>query len=354
MMPFFMIPKLKHLVVKPELRCTAHCPTCQLRRDLHNQVRKQRLLTFQEWRDVLAEAHRLGVRNFDISGGEPTLYRDLPALIRLGKQYGWIVQLNSNGSLMSDSMIRALVDAGLDKVMISLYSHDAGIHDTLRGLPGLWNKATTALSQWAGQKDRHPGLEIIAQTLLCPENFLQLPDLLRLLKELGADGVLLSYLEGNFSGEPLFSLPDMERFDVQTRMELQRLCREWHWPLRLTASLRLNHLFSSRRQSLGDWAAGLYHQEQPACSIPSHMALILANGDVHPCNVVEYSHEPVVGNLFESSLTDIWQNSLWKTFREHGTSQCRSCPMLLQNFIPFRFPRWAVLRKRWATAKFAG
>jgi radical SAM protein with 4Fe4S-binding SPASM domain len=345
-MPLFMISKLRHLVVKPELRCTACCPTCHLRRNLHDQIRRQRLLTFQEWRDVLAEAHRLGVRNFDISGGEPTLYRDLPALIRLGKQYGWIVQLNSNGSLMSDDMIRTLVDAGLDKVMISLYSHDAGIHDSLRGLPGLWNKATDALSRWVIQRDSHPGLEIVAQTLLCPENFLQLPDLLRLLKDLGTDGVVLSYLEGNFGGAALFPLQDLKRFNEQTRMDLQRLCSDWNWPLSLIGSRRLNRLFSSRRQSSDDWAVGLYHKERPLCSIPSHMALILANGDVHPCNVVEYTHEPVVGNLFESSLTDIWQGNAWKNFRDHGSTQCRHCPMLLQNFIPFRFPRWAVLRKR--------
>jgi radical SAM protein with 4Fe4S-binding SPASM domain len=345
-MSLLMIPKLRHLVIKPELRCTAHCPTCHLRRTLHDRVRKQRLLTLQEWQNALGEARRLGVRNLDISGGEPTLYRDLPALVRLAKQYGFIVQLNSNGSLMSDSMIHTLVEAGLDRVMISLYSHDADIHDSLRNLPGLWNKATTALSRWAELKAIHPGLEIVAQSLLCPENILQLTDLLRLLKSLRTDGVVLSYLEGNFNGAELFPPQLLKRFDGHVRRELQRLCREWSRPVSLLASRQLNRLFSSRRQSPEDWAVGRYHKEQPSCTIPSRMALILANGDVHPCSIVEYTHEPVLGNLFDSSLTDIWQSSQWKAFRRSGHSQCCRCPMLLQNFIPFEFPRWAVFRKR--------
>jgi radical SAM protein with 4Fe4S-binding SPASM domain len=342
-----VIPKLKHLVIKPELRCTARCPTCSQRRDLHAQARKQRLLTFGEWQDVLAEARQLGVHNFDISGGEPTLYRDLPALIRLGRQYGWVVQLNSNGSRMPDSEIRKLSEAGLDRIMISIYSHEAHIHDAMRGLPGLWEKATTALAGWASQKACQSGLEVIAQTLLCPENLMQLPELLRLLKRLGADGVVLSYLEGNFEGDEVFSPQLLKCFDGQVRVELLRLCGEWRWPANLLARRQLGRLFSPRHLPLEHWATGLYHRVQPSCPHPSRMALILANGDVHPCNVVEYTHEPVMGNLFEASLASIWQSDSWQAFRQHGHPQCRRCPMLHQSFVPFGPPRWAVLRRRW-------
>jgi radical SAM protein with 4Fe4S-binding SPASM domain len=203
------------------------------------------------------------------------------------------------------------------------------------------------LTQWANQKVRRPGLEIIAQSLLCPENLLHLPDLLHLLKKLGTDGMVLSYLEGNFDDRSIFPSQLLENFDGPVRIKLQDFADELPWPISLPARRQLNHLFSSRRQPLEDWEIGLYHREHPACAIPSHMALILANGDVHPCNIVEYTHEPVMGNLFESSLQAIWQNPSWKAFRTHGHSQCRRCPMLLQTFIPFRFPRWAVLRKRW-------
>jgi radical SAM protein with 4Fe4S-binding SPASM domain len=342
-----MSPTLKHLVIKPELRCTARCPTCSQRRDLHTQARRQRLLTLRDWQDVLAEARQLGVRHLDISGGEPTLYRDLPALIRLGRQHGFIVQLNSNGSRMPASEIGTLADAGLDRVMISLYSHKAHVHDAMRGLPGLWAKATAALSGWADRKACQPGLEVIAQTLLCAENLLQLPELLKLLKRLGVDGVVLSYLEGNFEGAEVFSPQLLTCFDGEVRAQLLRLCREWPWPASLWARRQLGRLFSLRRLPLEYWATGRYHRDQPSCPKPFQMALILANGDVHPCSVVEYTHEPVMGNLFAASLTSIWQSDAWQAFRRQGHTQCQRCPMLHQSFVPFSLPRWAVLRRRW-------
>jgi radical SAM protein with 4Fe4S-binding SPASM domain len=341
-----MTPRLQHLVIKPDLRCTARCPTCSQRRDLHSQARRQRLLTLQEWQDVLGEARQLGGRDLSISGGEPTLYGDLPALIRSGRQHGFLVQLNSNGSRMPASKIRTLAAAGLDRVMISLYSHEAHIHDAMRGLPGLWAKATAALSEWADLKSSQPGLEVIAQTLLCPENLLNLPDLLRLLKRLGADGVVLSYLEGNFEGTEVFSPQLLKRFDQGVRALLLGLCREWRWPASLWARRQVGRLFSVRQLPLEYWATGLYHRSQPACPKPFQTALILANGEVHPCSVVEYAHEPVMGNLFETSLTGIWLSDAWQAFRRHGHALCRRCPMLHQSFVPFGLPRWAVLRRR--------
>jgi radical SAM protein with 4Fe4S-binding SPASM domain len=296
---------------------------------------------------VLTEARELGGRNLDISGGEPTLYHNLLALIRLGKQQGWVVQLNSNGSLMTQRMIRTLIDAGLDRVMISLYSHQASTHDEMRGLPGLWDKATAAIAEWAAQKEKRPDLEIVAQTILSPSNLSHLPDLLRLLKSLGVDGVILSYLEGNFDRSEIFVPSQLADFDGRVRSELKSLGREWRWPIGFLARRLFLRLFSAKRQSLKYWASGQYHLRQPACGMPSQMALILANGDVHPCNIVEYTQEPVMGNLFESSLTHMWTSRSWNEYRKQGNSQCRNCPMLLQNFLPFRIPRWAVMQKRW-------
>jgi len=342
-----IISRLEHLVIKPDLRCTARCPTCTRRRSLHGQARRQRQLTLPEWQAVLQDARRLGGRNLDISGGEPTLYRELPALIRSGRENGFLVQVNSNGSRMPASEIGTLADAGLDRVMISLYSHKAQVHDAMRGLPGLWAKATAALSEWARQKARRPGLEVVAQTLLCPENLLDLPDLLRLLAKLGADGVVLSYLEGNFEGAEIFSPQVLERFDREVRGQLLRLCQEWPWPASLWARRQLGRLFSPRLLPREYWATGRYHRDQPACPQPFRMALILANGDVHPCNVVEYAHEPVMGNLFETSLADIWQGDAWQAFRRQGHALCRRCPVGHQSFVPFGLPRFAVLRRRW-------
>jgi len=105
--------ELQHLVIKPTLACTARCPTCAPRRELHRRVRAERQLAFEDWERVLAEARDLGVWEFTLSGGEPTLYDRLADLARIGSSYSWVVRINTNGSMIDETMARRLLDAGV-------------------------------------------------------------------------------------------------------------------------------------------------------------------------------------------------------------------------------------------------
>ncbi len=94
------------------------------------------------------EAKSLGAWNLTISGGEPTLYKQLPELIAYGKKQGYFIRLNSNGGLTDFGFAEALVDAGLDVADISLYSPVEVVHDAMRGAGGLWRKATQRFPSW--------------------------------------------------------------------------------------------------------------------------------------------------------------------------------------------------------------
>ena len=73
-----------------------------------------------------------------LSGGEPTLRDDLPALVRHIRSAGgrW-VQLNTNGlRLAADpAYVRALADAGLSIVFLQFDGVDDAVYETLRGRP---------------------------------------------------------------------------------------------------------------------------------------------------------------------------------------------------------------------------
>ena len=73
-----------------------------------------------------------------LSGGEPTLRDDLPALVRHIRASGgrW-VQLNTNGLRLAEdpAYVRALADAGLSIVFLQFDGADDAVYETLRGRP---------------------------------------------------------------------------------------------------------------------------------------------------------------------------------------------------------------------------
>lgn len=79
-----------------------------------------------------------GFCNIQLSGGEPTVRRDLGDVIRLAKSYGFpFIQLNTNGLRLGlePDYAQELAQAGLDSVFLQFDGLEDGIYTVLRGRP---------------------------------------------------------------------------------------------------------------------------------------------------------------------------------------------------------------------------
>lgn len=330
-------PRFAHLVLKPTLACTAQCETCSTRKTLHKTKIHEHQFTLADWKNLFREVHGLGLSKLTISGGEPTLYRDLFELIREGKSYGWEIGLNTNGSLIDQAYADRLKTAGLHAVTLSLYSPRPEFHDTLRNRPGLWQKAVNAVKIFVDIRERQdPYFRVNLQTLLCKGNYRDFPDLIRLAYTLRVCGVTFSYLEGDFTEQKyLLDESQIQEFKAQSIPATVQVITEMAkdpWNRRM-AIAAVKSIFPERKRLLSDYARGIYRAPAP-CEIPSFFSIILANGDVHPCNMVEYTHEPVIGNLQEQSFSEMWRGAAWTNFRKHGFTFCQYCPVPHQVYIP--------------------
>lgn len=83
---------------------------------------------------ILTAAVALGVRSVRFTGGEPLLRRELPAMVALAKRKHGIgdVSLTTNAALLA-RRLHDLLDAGLDRVNISLDAADADAFRTATG-----------------------------------------------------------------------------------------------------------------------------------------------------------------------------------------------------------------------------
>src|SRR5246500_3293870 len=65
--------------------------------------------------------------------GEPMLVKNLPAMVRYLKERGVYVLFNTNGTVLNERSGRALIEAGLDELRVSLDAANAKSYQEIRG-----------------------------------------------------------------------------------------------------------------------------------------------------------------------------------------------------------------------------
>ncbi len=122
---------LRDLRISVTDRCNFRCRYCMPRELFgsdHAFLPKSELLTFEEIARVVATLTPLGVRKVRLTGGEPLLRRNLPALVAMLASTEGVEDLamTTNGSLLA-AMAEPLREAGLHRITVSLDSVDPSV-----------------------------------------------------------------------------------------------------------------------------------------------------------------------------------------------------------------------------------
>jgi cyclic pyranopterin phosphate synthase len=119
---------LRDLRISVTDRCNFRCVYCMPREAFgadHAFLPRSEILTFEEIARLAAVFARLGVHKLRLTGGEPLVRRDLPALVAMLARIPGITDLSmtTNGTLLAEHA-RALAAAGLQRVTVSLDALD--------------------------------------------------------------------------------------------------------------------------------------------------------------------------------------------------------------------------------------
>ena len=97
-------------------------------------------------RPLVDDFVRRGYFGIILTGGEPTLHPDLPAITRYARDQGLHVRMITNGSRLADPRFaHDMADAGLQLVHVSIYSVVPEVEARLRGVDGTLPDAFAAL-----------------------------------------------------------------------------------------------------------------------------------------------------------------------------------------------------------------
>ncbi len=127
--------------------CNAHCAFCSCIGTMPD-----RATSVEEVAADLAAARAQGRDGVTFTGGEPTLFRELPEAVRLAKAAGFLqIGLQTNGSRLAEAdaagraYVARLAELGLTSLFLSLHSHIAARHDEILELPGAFDRAVAAV-----------------------------------------------------------------------------------------------------------------------------------------------------------------------------------------------------------------
>jgi PqqA peptide cyclase len=111
-------------------RCNLQCPYCYNPLKLRDYREE---LSTEQWCGVLTQAAGLGVVQAHFSGGEPTLRRDLAAIVACASGAGLYTNLITQGTFLDDTRLDELLASGLDHVQISIQAPEAALADRVAG-----------------------------------------------------------------------------------------------------------------------------------------------------------------------------------------------------------------------------
>ena len=297
--PLALLAELTH-------RCPLQCPYCSNPLEMV-RVAAERDTAF--WTGVFDEAAELGVLQVHLSGGEPTLRRDLETLIEHATARGLYANLITSAVLLDAGRVKRLANAGLAHVQISLQGADVETADRIGHYHGGHEKKL-AIARAVNEA----GMALTINAVMHRQNLHQLGAMIDLALTLGAE-----------------------------RLEVAHT--QYHgWGLRNRASLmpspaqvaEADALVAERRAALEgqitiDYVSPDYYANRPKTCMGGwgqRFLNITPDGRVLPCHAAE----TIPGLAFERAgdrpLGEIWRNGeAFNRFRGTGWMQepCASC-----------------------------
>jgi radical SAM protein with 4Fe4S-binding SPASM domain len=132
-------------------------------------------LSTEEIRSLFQQAAKMGVKDFELTGGETYLRDDWVELIRMATELGMTCALITAGRAIDDTKARQARQAGLDRVSVSLDGLRE-THESLRRTPNGFDLGLRAIAAF-----RNAGLDVGCNTQVNARNWRDLPPLADLL-----------------------------------------------------------------------------------------------------------------------------------------------------------------------------
>ena len=292
--------------------CPLQCPYCSNPLDY---AKYKTELSTDDWKRVFSQARQLGAVQLGLSGGEPLTRQDLPELVKHARDLGYYTNLITSGYGMDEAKIMQLKDAGLDHIQVSIQASSQELNDHIAGTASFEHK-----KQVAHLVKKH-GYPMVLCVVIHRENIHQMPEILAMAEELGADYLELAntqYYGWAHANRDLL-LPTKEQF-----AEAEAIAQAFKE--KVAGKMKIYYVVPD-----------FYEDRPKACmnGWGTTFLTIAPDGIALPCHSARELPGLDCPNVNDDSIADIWYESkAFNFFRgfEWMQEPCRSCDEKQKDF----------------------
>lgn len=309
-------------------RCNLLCTTCPR---TYEELEPPADMSWELFTSIVDQLP--GIERAVLHGvGEPMLVKHLPRMVRYLKERGTYVLFNTNGTVLNERNGRALIDAGLDELRVSLDAADAKSYLAVRGKNYFGRilrnvRAFRALQEREG-KERP---RVSAWLTGLKETIADLPAFVEVAAEIGVKEVYLQRLVYFEQGALGHARPDQGLYERMTRAEAAFLDQA-------SALARARGMTFSASGAASEPGLSLKRSDNGSpwsmCRRPWTVMYFTANGRALPCCIAPFSQRGyenyTLGDATQQTLREIWNGAAYQSFRDALLSDkppaaCASC-----------------------------
>jgi MoaA/NifB/PqqE/SkfB family radical SAM enzyme len=170
---------MKRADIKVSFSCNNHCLFC-VQGKKREEIKDK---TYQEIKREMRQAIK-DCQSIVLTGGEPTIRPDFLEIVMYAKKLGFgTIQIQTNGRMFAyREFCEKTIKAGANQFSPALHGHIAELHDYLTAAKGSFEQTTRGIRNL-----KKLGQQVVANTVVTKSNYRHLPEIAKLLNNLGVD-----------------------------------------------------------------------------------------------------------------------------------------------------------------------
>ena len=236
-------------------------------------------------------------------------------MLQAGEARGIQMHFHTNGSMGDPEKAAQLVQLQNTHITYSIDGATAATFEQVRA-GSRFDRIVENVLMLTKLRDLNSKLLVSAWTVITQKNIGELPQIVKLAKQLGLDYIAIQPHLTSWGKDEMQARTDQIQVATESDFFAQQLAAAHAVAATEGIDLLVNE--SNR-----------FSQKKP-CPLPWNTSYIAANGDVVPCCVIADADVAKMGNVFETDFAEIWNAPAYQTLRAQIASHnlpdhCQHC-----------------------------